>query len=61
MLDVAVGQNMYNMGYESVETLVKLIKGEEVDAPFDETIGAKFVNTGVQIATAADYHTVIGG
>ena len=45
-----------------METLVKLIKGEEVeDAPFDETIGAKFVNTGVQIATAADYQTVIGG
>ena len=61
VLDVAVGQNMYNMGYKSVETLVKLIKGEEVDAPFDETIGAKFVNTGVQIATAADYQTVIGG
>ena len=60
VLDVAVGQSMYNMGYYSVETLVKLIKGEEVDAPYDETIGAKFINTGVQIATAEDYKEVIG-
>ena len=60
VLDVAVGQSMYNMGYYSVETLVKLIKGEEVDAPYDEAIGAKFINTGVQIATAEDYKEVIG-
>ena len=46
---------------DKLERSFKLIKGEEVDAPFDETIGAKFVNTGVQIATAADYQTVIGG
>lgn len=60
VLDIAVGQNFYNMGYQSVETLVKLIKGETVDAEYDESIGAKFINTGVQIATAEDYQEVIG-
>ena len=60
VLDVAVGQSFYNMGYQSVETLVKLIKGEAVEAPFDESLNALFINTGVQIATAADYAEVIG-
>ena len=60
VLDVAVGQNFYNMGYYSVDTLVKLIKGEAVEAPFDESLNALFINTGVQIATAADYAEVIG-
>lgn len=60
VLDIAVGQNFYNMGYQGVETLVKLIKGETVDAEYDESIGAKFINTGVQIATAEDYQEVIG-
>lgn len=61
VIDVAVGQNFYNMGYQCVETLVSLIKGEEVEAEFDDTIGALFINTGVQIATADDYQEVIGG
>ena len=61
VLDVAIGQNFYNMGYQCVETLVKLIKGEEVDAAFDEALNAKFINTGVQIATIADYTEVIAG
>ena len=60
VLDVAVGQNFYNMGYDCVDTLVKLIKGEAVDAPFDETLNAKFINTGVQIATIEDYKAVLG-
>ena len=60
VLDVAVGQNFYNMGTHCVETLVKLIKGEEVEAPFDETLNAKFINTGVQIATIDDYKEVMG-
>lgn len=60
VLDVAVGQSFYNMGYQSVETLVKLIKGEEVDAEFDESLNAKFINTGVQIATIEDYQEVLG-
>ena len=55
VLDIAVGQSFYNMGYKSVETLVKLINGEAVEAPYDETIGALFINTGVQVVTAADY------
>ena len=60
VLDVAVGQNFYNMGYYCVDTLVKLIKGEAVDVPFDETLNAKFINTGVQIATIDDYKEVLG-
>ena len=60
VLDVAVGQNFYNMGTHCVETLVKLIKGEAVEAVEDETIGAKFINTGVQIATIDDYKEVMG-
>ncbi len=60
VLDVAVGQNFYNMGYYSVDTLVKLIKGETVEAPFDETLNALFINTGVQIATIEDYKEVLG-
>ena len=60
VLDVAVGQNFYNMGYYCVDTLVKLIKGEAVEAPVDETLNAKFINTGVQIATIDDYKEVLG-
>ena len=60
VLDVAVGQNFYNMGKYCVETLVKLIKGEEVEATFDEALNAKFINTGVQIATIEDYKEVLG-
>ena len=60
VLDVAVGQNFYNMGIHCVETLYKLIKGEEVEATYDETIQAKFINTGVQIATIEDYKEVMG-
>ena len=60
VLDVAVGQNFYNMGYYSVDTLVKLIKGEAVEAPFDESLNALFINTGVQIATIDDYKEVLG-
>ena len=60
VLDVAVGQNFYNMGYYSVETLTKLIKGETVEAPYDETLKALFINTGVQIATIEDYKEVMG-
>lgn len=61
VLDVAIGQNFYNMGYDCVETLVKLVKGEEVEAEFDEALNAKFINTGVQIATIDNYTEVIAG
>lgn len=61
VLDVAVGQSFFNMGYQCVETLVKLINGEEVEAEYDEAIGGLFINTGVQIATIDDYKEIIGG
>lgn len=60
VLDVAVGQNFYEMGYQSVVNLYKLIKGEAIDAPFDEAIGGPFINTGVEIATVENYKDVIG-
>ena len=60
VLDVAVGQSFYDMGYKSVEALYTLIQGGELDAPVDESFGCPFINTGVQIATADDYQEVIG-
>lgn len=59
VLDVAVGQNFFEMGYQSVTNLYKLIKGETIDAPFDETIGGPFINTGVQVATAENWDDVM--
>ncbi len=61
LLDVAVGQNFYQMGYQSVMNLYKLIQGETIDAPYDEAIGGPFINTGVEIATVENYKEVIGG
>ncbi len=59
VLDVAVGQSFYEMGYQSVMNLYKLIKGETIDAPFDETIGGPFINTGVQVATIDNWKDII--
>lgn len=60
VLDVAIGQSFYNMGYESVVNLYKLIEGEQLDAPIDEAIGCPFINTGVQIVTIDDYELIMG-
>lgn len=49
MVDVAVGQDFYQMGYKSVESLFKLINGEEVE---------EFVDTGVEIVTHENYEEV---
>jgi len=60
VLDVAVGQNFHEMGYQSVKTLYDLVQGKALNAPVDQTIGAPFINTGVQIATSEDYKEVMG-
>ena len=60
VLDVAIGQSFYNMGYESVQNLYKLIKGEDLGLPDDPAFGCPFINTGVQIATIDDYKEVMG-
>lgn len=60
VLDVAIGQDFYQMGYQCVMTLHKLINGEEVEAPFNEEIGANFVATGGQIATLENWKEVLG-
>lgn len=54
LIDVAVGQNFYQMGYLSVINLYKLIKGEEIDIADDPKFG-KFIDTGVQIVTPENY------
>lgn len=58
LIDVAIGQNFYQMGYLSVVNLYKLIKGEAIDAVDDPAFG-KFIDTGVQVATPANYKTEI--
>lgn len=35
VLDVAIGQSFYNMGYESVQNLYKLIQGEDPGLEYD--------------------------
>lgn len=60
VLDVAIGQSFYNIGYESVSNLYKLIKGEDLGLPDDPAFGCPFINTGVQIATIDDYKEVMG-
>ncbi len=60
VLDVAIGQDFYQMGYQCVMTLHKLINGLEVDAPYNEDIGAKFIATGGQIATLENWKEVLG-
>ncbi len=60
VLDVAIGQDFYQMGYQCVQALHKLINGEEVEAEFNEEIGAKFIATGGQIATWEDWKDVLG-
>ncbi|MBQ5865138.1 MAG: substrate-binding domain-containing protein, partial [Oscillospiraceae bacterium] len=60
VLDVAIGQSFYNMGYESIANLHKLIKGEDLGLADDPAFGCPFINTGVQIATIDDYKEVMG-
>ncbi|MDD2560866.1 MAG: substrate-binding domain-containing protein [Eubacteriales bacterium] len=60
VLDVAIGQDFYQMGYQCVMTLHKLINGLEVDAPYNEDIGAKFIATGGQSATLENWKEVLG-
>ncbi len=60
VLDVAIGQDFYQMGYQCVDTLHKLINGQPVEAEFNEEIGAKFIGTGGQIATWKDWKQVLG-
>jgi len=58
LIDVAVGQDFYAMGYLSVENLLKLIKGGTIDAPEVEGFGL-FIDTGVTIVTADNYDAMI--
>ena len=55
ILDVAIGQDFYQMGYASVTNLYKLISGEDPGLTDDPDFGCPFINTGVQIITADNY------
>ena len=55
MVDVLVGQNYYKMGSLGVETLYKLIAGEEADLG-DEN---NFIDTGYEIVDISNYEEVL--
>lgn len=59
LIDVAVGQNFYNMGYLSVENLYKHIIGESVNGEEKEGFPGLFITTGAQIVNAENYETEI--
>ena len=54
MVDVFIGQNYSKMGYLGVETLYKLIMGEEVDLG-DET---NYIDTGYEVVDINNYEEV---
>ncbi|MEX2601132.1 MAG: sugar-binding protein [Balneolaceae bacterium] len=50
MIDVAIGQDFYAMGYKSVENLVRLLDGEEIEG--------EYIDTGIEIVTPENYESV---
>ena len=58
--DAAIGQDFYQMGYQSVSLLHKLINGEAVEAEYNEELKAKFIGTGGEIATWENWKEVLG-
>ena len=60
LIDVAVGQNFYQMGYLSVQNLYNLISGGEVENGMEkEGFAGLFIDTGGQIVTPENYKTEI--
>ncbi len=60
LIDVAVGQNFYQMGYLSVKNLYNLITGGEVENGVEkEDFNGLFIDTGGQIVTPENYKTEI--
>jgi len=60
LIDVAVGQNFYQMGYLSVTNLYNLITGGEVEGGAEkEGFNGLFIDTGGQIVTPDNYTTEI--
>lgn len=54
LIDVAVGQDFGRMGTVSVEQLLRLVKGEEVEGG-TETDQGLFIDTGVKVVTPDNY------
>lgn len=50
MVDVAIGQDFYAMGYKSVENLVRLLNDEEIEGDY--------IDTGIEIVTPENYEEV---
>ncbi|NLJ41316.1 MAG: sugar ABC transporter substrate-binding protein [Clostridiales bacterium] len=59
LIDVAVGQNFYDMGYLSVENLYKHIIGEKLDGEEKEGFPGLFITTDGQVVTPENYKTEI--
>ncbi len=58
LIDVAVGQNFYSMGYISVENLNNLVNGREIEGGMKkEGFPGLFIDTGGQIVTPENYMT----
>ena len=55
MVDVLIGQNYYKMGSLGVETLYKLIAGEEADLG-DEN---NYIDTGYEVVDINNYEEVL--
>ena len=59
LVDVAVGQNFYAMGYESVVNLYKHIKGEPVNGVEKEGFPGLFITTAGEVVTPENYKEMI--
>jgi len=60
LIDVAVGQNFYAMGYISVENLNNLISGGDVEGGMKKDgFPGMFIDTGGQIVTPENFQTEI--
>ncbi|HHU48644.1 MAG: substrate-binding domain-containing protein [Caldicoprobacterales bacterium] len=59
LIDVAVGQSFYNMGYQSVENLYKHIIGEPIDGVEKEGFPGLFIATEGEVVTPENYKEMI--
>lgn len=56
LIDVAVDQNFYEMGYQSVKNLLNILDGKPVENAFKmEGLPGLFIDTGGDIVTLANY------
>ena len=58
MVDVLIGQDYLAMGRIGVETLYKIIKGEEVDLGVSDDTVKNYIDTGYEVVTLENYEEV---